>query len=614
MPGDSAMHYRCPMLRLASFLFMFALAAWPATAALAADTLASAPKVLRYAMVSDATTLDPAGLQDIYSQEVAGSIFEPLYRFDYLARPVKVKPQLAAALPEASADWREYTVRLKPGVFFADDPAFGGKPREVVAADVVYSIKRIFDPRWKSPQLPTYTGIGLTGLNELRQRALDQKTPFDYTTSIEGLKVIDRHTLRFKLDKPDPRFIFTLTGVVSAAPVAHEVVEHYGDTIGDHPVGSGPFVLASWRKGSQIVLARNPSYREQHYDEEATPGDRESEAIAQLLRGRRLPMVDRVEIAVIDEDQPRWLSFLQHDLDKISLPATYAPVAYPGGKLAPGLKRQGVLAQQQARADVVYTVFNMDDPVVGGYGPAQVALRRAIGLGYDNDEEIRTLRRSMGLAAQSIVPPSTFGYDPALKTEMSTYDPARANALLDLYGYVDHDGDGWRDLPGGSPLVLQYHTDRAQSLRPLNELWERRMRALHLRIEFTLGNWADQAKSARAGKLPIWFLSWNADSPDGDPFLRLAYGPATGGDNLSRFNLPAFNALYERQSELPDGPERQAVIAEANRLLLAYLPMKAHVHRLQVDMHWPRLQGYRPHPFLEPFHAFVDVAPNTVTP
>jgi ABC-type transport system substrate-binding protein len=597
------MHYRCPMLRLASLFSALALAVLPAAAT-------DAPKVLRYAMIKDATTLDSAAITDIYSQEVAGSIFEPLYRFDYLARPVKVKPQLAVALPQASADWREFTVQIRPGVYFADDPAFNGKPREVQAADVVYAIKRIFDPRWKSPQLPNWSTIGLVGLNELRQRALDQKSAFDYEAPVEGLKAIDSHTLRFKINRPDPRFVFNLTGVVASAPVAHEVVERYGDAIGDHPVGSGPFVLASWRKGSQIVLARNPAYRDLRYDEEAAPGDVEAEAIAKALHDRKLPMVDRVEIAVIDEEQPRWLAFLQHDLDVLTLPDTYVPVALPGGKLAPGLKRQGMQAQRLPRPDVVYTVFNMEDPVVGGYGPAQVALRRAIGLGYDNDEEIRTLRRGMGLSAQSIVPPSTFGYDAGLKSEMSTYDPARANALLDLYGYLDRDGDGWRDMPDGSALVLQYHTDRAQSLRPFNELWERRMRALRLRIEFNLGNWSDQNKAAHAGKLMVWFLSWNADAPDGDAFLRLGYGPAIGGDNLSRFNMPAFNTLYERQSELPDSAERQAAMAEANRLLLAYLPMKAHVHRLQVNLHWPRLQGFRPHPFLRPFHAFVDVAPN----
>jgi len=601
-----AMHYRCRML---GRIFFRCLTIALALSAVPAGAATSGAKVLRYAMVIDATSLDPVATSDIYSQEIVGSIIEPLYRFDYLARPVKVRPQLATALPEASADWREYTIRLKPGIFYVDDAAFGGKPREVVADDVVYAIKRIFDPRWKSPQYPTFSGFGITGLDALRQRALDTKQPFDYARPVEGLLAPDRHTLRIRLDKPDPRFIFNLTGELAAAPMAREVVEHYGDAIGEHPVGSGPFVLASWRRGSKIVLARNPAYRDVRYDEEPTPGDSQAEAIANAMRGRQLPLIDRVEIEIIDEDQPRWLAFLRGDLDLAALPPTYAPTAYPGGHLAPGLARQGIVAQQLARPDVVYTVFNMDDPVIGGYAPAQVALRRAIGLGYDNDEEIRQLRRSLGLAPQSVVPPSTYGYDPRLKSEMSEYDPARANALLDLYGYVDRDGDGWRDLPDGSPLALQYHSDK--TLRPFNELWQRRMNALRLRIEFVLGQWTEQAKAARAGKLMIWFLSWNAGAPDADEFLRLAYGGAVGGDNLSRFNLPAFNTLYERQSALPDGPEREAAITAANRLLLAYLPIKAHVHRVTVWMHWPHVQGYVPHPYLRPFHAFVDVTPNS---
>ena len=590
------MHYRRGVKRILALLVWLALA----------GTSAAAPaKVLRYALVEDATTLDPVAISDIYSQEVAGSIFEPLYRFDYLARPVTIRPQVAVALPEASADLREFTVRLKPGIYFADDPAFGGQRREVVAQDVVYAIQRIFDPRWKSPQYPTWVSLGLLGLEAQRQLAMDGKRPFDYAHPVEGVVALDRHTLRFRLDKPNPRFVFELTGIVAAAPVAREVVERYGDAIGDHPVGSGPFTLASWRRGSQIVLARNPGYREVRYDEQPPAGEAAAAMLASRLAGRRLPMVDQVEIAVIHEDQPRWLAFLNGDFDLAGLPGTFAPVAFPGGKLAPGLARQGIQAQRLARPDVVYTVFNMDDPVVGGYAPAQVALRRAIGLGYDNHEEIRTLRRSQGVPAQSVVPPSTYGYDAAMRSEMSLYDPAQANAVLDLYGFLDRDGDGWRDRPDGSPLALEYHTDK--TLRPFNELWRRRMDALRLRIGFIPGQWTEQAKAARAGKLMMWFLSWNANAPDSEDFLRLGYGPAVGGDNLSRFNLPAFNNLYDKQAALPDGPERLAAIAEAQRLLLAYMPMKAHVHRASVTMNWPRLVGYRPHPFLRPFHAYVDI-------
>ena len=179
------MHYRRGVKRILALLVWLALA----------GTSAAAPaKVLRYALVEDATTLDPVAISDIYSQEVAGSIFEPLYRFDYLARPVTIRPQVAVALPEASADLREFTVRLKPGIYFADDPAFkgkkrelGGQRREVVAQDVVYAIQRIFDPRWKSPQYPTWVSLGLLGLEAQRQLAMDGKRPFDYAHPVEGV-------------------------------------------------------------------------------------------------------------------------------------------------------------------------------------------------------------------------------------------------------------------------------------------------------------------------------------------------------------------------------------------------------------------------------------------
>lgn len=591
------------MLRRLALLLVCTTALAAPLAGAAAD--AGTTKVLRYAMVSDVSSMDPAAFTDIYSMEVVSSIIEPLYRHDYLARPARVRPQLAAALPEASADWREFIVRLRPGVYYADDPAFGGRPREVVAADVVYAIQRIHDPRTKSAQYPTFAALRLSGLDAVRQRAIDTGQPFDYAAPLPGLVALDRHTLRFRLDAPNPRFSDALAGLVAAGPVAPEVVAHYGDAVGEHPVGSGPFRLASWRRGSQIVLERNPAYRHAVYDEQPAANDPEAQAIAARLAGRRLPLVDRVEIAVIEEDQPRWLAFLRGELDLAGLPGPFAPVAFPGGHLAPALARQGLTAHVQARPDIVYTVFNMDDPVVGGYAPAQVALRRAIGLGYDNHEELRTVRRGLGVVAQSVIPPGTYGHDPALHSEMGEYAPAKANALLDLYGYLDRDGDGWRERPDGSPLVLQYHTDK--TLRQFNELWKRRMDALHLRIEFPAGQWTEQRKAARAGRLMIWFLAWNAGTPDADEFLRLAYGPAKGGDNVARFDLPAFNALYDRQAALPDGPERLAAIHEANRLLLAYMPIKAHVHRVGVTVQWPRVVGYRPHPFLRPFHAYVDV-------
>ena len=108
---------------------------------LAAAAQAAGPqKVLRYAFPVAETGFDPAQINDLYSRIITANIFEALYGYDYLARPAKVKPVLAEAMPEVSPDFRTFTVRLRRGTFFADDPAFGGQRREVTAADVVSTV------------------------------------------------------------------------------------------------------------------------------------------------------------------------------------------------------------------------------------------------------------------------------------------------------------------------------------------------------------------------------------------------------------------------------------------------------------------------------------------
>jgi ABC-type transport system substrate-binding protein len=263
----------------------------------------------------------------------------------------------------------------------------------------------------------------------------------------------------------------------------------------------------------------------------------------------------------------------------------------------------------QARPDVVYTYFNMDDPVVGGYTPEKVALRRAISLAYSVEEEIRLLRRHLGIPAQGVVVPGVAGYDAALHTGMSDYSPERARALLDLFGYVDRDSDGYRELPDGSPLVLHFATETDSTSRAMSELWQKRMDAVGLRIVFDRGQWPENAKQARAGKLQMWLLSSSAGEPDVEDSLAIAYGPNKGEGNFSRFDLPAYNAAYERLLDLPDGPERAAAVLECEKLLLAYMPYKAQVHRVRAYFAQPWVTGWQANPFVYGWWRFVDIDP-----
>ena len=568
-------------------------------------------RVLRYAFPVAETGFDPAQVADLYSKTVVANIFEAPLAYDPLARPVRLVPQTAAAMPEVSADHTRFVVTLQPGIFFADDPAFGGRPRELTAADYVYAIKRHYDPRWKSPSLFLFENAGLLGLDALRAEALKPGGRFDYDRPVEGLRALDRHRFEIRLARPAPRFLYTLADPSVSGAVAREVVERHGDAVMAHPVGTGPFRLGDWRRSSRIVLTRNPGFRTQHWAAQPAADDAEGQALAARLRGRRLPLLDRVEISIIEEAQPRWLAFLNGELDLLErLPPEFVPLALAGERLAPHLARQGIGLQRAPAVDTTFVYFNMDDPLVGGLAPAQVALRRAIGLAYDVAAEIAQVRQGQAQAAQGLLPPGVSGHDPAWRSEMSTFDPARAQALLDLYGWRDRDGDGWRELPDGRPLVLQFASQSDKTSRLIRELWKKRLDAVGLRVDFRIAQWPENLKASRAGKLMMWGVAWGAATPDGAYFLDLLYGPNAGEANMAHFRLPAFDALQARIAVLPDGPAREQLMREAQRLAVAYLPYKASSHRINTALTRPGLIGYRPHPFASDFWRHVDREPD----
>jgi len=591
----------------------YLLAALAACLALALPAGAAEPvKTLRYAFLNAETGFDPVRLSDIYSRTLTAHIFESLYTYDPLARPTKIVPLIAAGEPEISADFKTFTFKVRPGIYFADDPAFKGRKREVTAQDFIYSIKRYADPANAAQAWSDFEGAGIVGLNELHEQALKSKKPFSYDSEIEGLKALDRFTLQVKTREARPRLVEAIfAGNDLYGAVAREVVEFYGDKIMEHPVGTGPFMLKDWRRSSQMVFERNPGYRERHYEAQPAADDAEGQAILAKFKGRRIPMVDRVVVDVIVERQPRWLAFLNNEHDFIErVPEEFITQAAPGGKLAPNLAKRGMKATFTVVPDMTMTCFNMEDPVVGGMTPDKVALRRAISLAYDVKRELLIARRGQGVPAQGILPPHTSGYDPAFKSEMADFDPGRAKALLDMYGYVDRDGDGWRDMPDGSPLVITRNTEPNSLSRAIDELWDKALAAIGIRLRIKIQQWPENLKAVQAGNYQMWPVASTAAQPDGQDPLKRVYGPAAGTQNLPRFKDARLDALYDRMQSMPDGPEREALFKEAKRIAVAYLPYKVHVHRIVTDIQQPWMSGYRRPLFWLDFWQFIDIDPS----
>jgi ABC-type transport system substrate-binding protein len=579
-----------------------------AAALLAASVAAGAAdssKVLRTAFSIAESSFDPVMAWDAASDAVVEHISESMLEYEYLARPVKLAPQTLERLPEASDNGATYLCRVRKGIFFTPDPAFKGKPRELVAADYAYSLRRLLDPALKSPWAWLVEGK-LVGGDEL-VAAAKGNGKFDYDTPIKGLEVVDRYTLRIRLKQPDYTFPYILAMPATAA-VAREVAEAYGLDVGAHPVGTGPYRLSEYQRSHRIVLEANPTFRKVVFDE-AMPANREDAAIARALKGKQLPLIGRIEISVIEEQQPRWLAFLRQEVDYLQpFPIDFiAELLDDKGKLRPELAAKGIQQQLLLRPNSWWAYFNMEDPVVGGYTQEKIALRRAISMAFNTDEFIRVLFRGRAVPAQSIIPPDIAGYDPGHKTQAQIYDPAAARALLDRFGYKDRDGDGYRELPDGKPLTIERWSTPSSRDRQIDELWKKNMDAIGIRMVFKKDKLPEIRKMARSGKLQMRNDGWQADYPDGDNFMQLLYGPNVGQSNDSRFNLPEFNQLYEQTKKLPDSPERTKLYDRMTDLMLAYAPWKLTHHLLEDHVIQPWVVGYKPHPIRSDIWKYLDI-------
>jgi ABC-type transport system substrate-binding protein len=573
-------------------------------AAFAPVYAADSAKVLRVAIPVAETGFDPQAAGDAYSNYVNRTIFDPLYKYDYLARPFRLVPNTAEALPEISTDRLTWTMRVRPGIYFADDPIFKGRRRELTAADYVYAIKRALDPAMRSNSLGLYEGR-FVGADAIVAKAR-QTGKFDYDAPVEGLQAIDRYTLRFKLNFPDAELLANLT-VSGSAAVAREVVEAYGDGSGwtmANPVGTGPYRLKEWRRGQRIVLEANPGFREEIYPMSSDPADR---ALAQKLAGRKIPMIGRIEISVIEEANPRLLSFEQDRQDYLLVPPELASnVLDPGNKLKQRYVQRGIRLERDAQPVITGLAFNMEDPVVGGYTNDRIALRRAIAMAYDAEEDARVIRHGQARRATQFIPPNVSGHNPKIEKYIRR-DVAGARALLDKFGYVDRDGDGLREAPDGQRLTLHFSSPPDTFARQQDELLQRNLADVGLRVEFVKQKWPDQLKAARLGQLQMWQAANISVTSEGFTFLSLLYGENAGFSNLMRFKLPEYDRLYVQARALPEGPERDRLMQRMTELIGIYVPWAVTIYRYENALVQPWLLGYQYNPIQQHPWQYLDI-------
>ncbi len=560
-------------------------------------------KTVRVAFPIDVTGFDPQATNDLYSGHVNNAVFDVMYEFDYYVRPPKLKGSLAESLPEISADGLTWKIKIKKGSFFADDPVFKGKKRELTADDLVYSWKRMLDPKIISPTL-WMIDDKLVGMTEHVAEAKKTGT-FDYDKPVEGIKALDRYTIQLKLKNPD----YTLTELMLGynwSPVAREVVEAYRDPGGrvmGNPVGAGPFRIAEWKKGSIVKLTKNENFRDDFFPTDGESADAETLA---RNKGKKVPLVGNIDISIIEEGNPRMLSFKSGKLDYEFVGLDLIGSVIQGGKLSPDLVEKKVIHQRAMDPALSFEYFNMEDPVVGGYTPEKIALRRAIIMSFSTDDYVRVMWRNQAEPANQVIPPTQTGHVPN-KSNPNRQDVEMANALLDRFGYVDKNGDGFRDMPDGSPLQITKSSSTRVLDREHDEIWKKAFDAIKIRIQFNTQKWPDLLKQGRAGQLQFWNLAWNSSATDGNSFMQLFYSKSIGQSNFARFNLKQFDELYERAQKLPLGPERWQLYRAMNDLASVNSVWHPGVFRYQNVVIQPWLQNYKRIAFRQHFWHLMDI-------
>ncbi|MGH8733043.1 MAG: ABC transporter substrate-binding protein, partial [Burkholderiales bacterium] len=412
------------------FLFLLLFAA----GAHAADPA----KILRVTFQAAETGFDPVKVSDYYSGTVIEAIFDPLLTYDYRARPAQLVPNTAESLPEIADQGRTYRLRVKPGIFFADDPAFKGAKRELTAQDYAYALGRFLDPKNRSPYAFLYEGI-------------------------EKVEARGRHELVIRLKKSDFNFGHVLAFSLSGA-VAREAIEAYGEESAARPVGTGAFRLKAYTRSSKIVLEANPGYRER------------------VWQGHRLPRIGGVEIRIMEETQSRWLAFQRGDTDiEYQLAEVASVFLNADGTLKPEFSRRGIKLERSVDPEIIYFYFNMQDKTVGGLSKERIALRRAIAMAYRIEDQIRIIRKGQAIRAHYPIPPGVAGHDPDYRSAIP-YDPRAANALLDRFGYRKGP-DGYRRHSNGEALVIRFSSTPTERDRQFDELWKRSLDSIGIRLE-----------------------------------------------------------------------------------------------------------------------------------
>ena len=537
---------------------------------------------------------DPAHAGDQASVVATGRIYEGLLQYAYWDRPYRVEPLLAAAMPEVSADRLVWRISLRKGIFFSDDPCFaatGGKGRELVAQDVVYSLLRIADVKVGSGGYWVFRGK-IAGLDEFRE-ASRSAVPTDYGREVEGLRATGPHELEIRLTTPYPQLPWVLA-MPYAFVVPREAVEFYGAEFVNHPVGTGPYVLASAKQNYRYEYRANPKWMETARVETMPAHAPTPDA------GKALPLAKRIVDSVVGDPSTAWLMFLSEKLDLTDVSRDqWDSIITAEKELRPELAERGIALSKSPQMSISYVAFNMDDPVVG----TNKLLRQALTCAFDSDAWMEFQNGRM-VKPNGPVPPGVAGHSDA--EPPYRFDLVRAKRLLAEAGYPEG-----QDPATGRRLKLTLELGAADNpeARQAAELLASFLERIGVVLEPSYNNWPAFLQKIERRQAQMFSLTWIGDYPDAQNFLQLfASENASPGPNRANYRSDEFDRLYRELVALPESPGREALCREATAVVMEDCPWILTAHPMAFSVRQARLRNHQRHDFSWGMEKYWSVA------
>jgi len=483
---------------------------------------------LRAVFVTDPPTLDPAEATDVTSAAVIRQVFDALLELDDRLRPVGA----LAASWTVSPDQRVYTFRLRSGVRFHNG-------RTMRAADVKYSFERA--ARGKRP----WVFEKIVGARDvISGRAAE----------IPGIHVVDDLTVEIRLDRPFAPFLHLLA-YDAASVVPREETDKRGAAFASHPVGTGAFRFASWRRDDQVVLERFPEH----------------------FRGPA--PLERIVFRIIPTEITRFNEYRAGQLDLTDIPTGHCQSAQRDPQLRGDVAIWPTLGTHAVRFNVERAPFN------------DVRVRRAIAHAIDPSIIVDRLLERCVTAARGILPPSLPGYNPEVRR--LAFDRDLARRLLAEAGHA-----GGR---GVSPLA--YHFNTTDTNQRIAELLQAQLREIGIALELRRLDWAAHLKLVDQGSAGFFRQAWIADYPDPENFLTVLFHSRNVGapGNTSRYRNPRVDRLLDEADVMPSSASRDARYHEAEQMIID-------------DAVWVSLYHYASRALIKPYVKGLERSPQSTSP